>query len=44
VLTRGLADGVSGGGGQVGNWTGSRPNHAGELLQIGLPARTEAVR
>ncbi len=44
VLTRGLADGVSGGGGQVGNWTGPRPNHAGELLQIGLPARTAAVR
>jgi pyruvate-formate lyase-activating enzyme len=35
VLTRGLAAGVGGGGGQVGNWTGERPNHAGELLQIG---------
>jgi organic radical activating enzyme len=28
VLTRGLADGVPGGGGQVGNWTG-------ELIQLG---------
>jgi hypothetical protein len=34
VLTRGLANGVSGGGGQIGNWTGHRPNHAGELIQI----------
>jgi hypothetical protein len=40
VLTRGLASGVNGGGGQVGEWTGSRPNHAGELLQIGLPGRS----
>jgi hypothetical protein len=37
VLTRGLADGVGGGGGQVGGWTGARPNHRGELVQIGLP-------
>jgi Radical SAM superfamily/4Fe-4S single cluster domain/Iron-sulfur cluster-binding domain len=36
VLTRGLANGVSGGGGQVGNWTGIRPNFAGELIQVGL--------
>lgn len=36
ILTRGLANGVSGGGGQVGNWTGTRPNFAGELIQIGL--------
>jgi pyruvate-formate lyase-activating enzyme len=36
VLTRGLAAGVGGGGGQVGDWTGSRPNYAGELLQLGL--------
>jgi pyruvate-formate lyase-activating enzyme len=34
VLTRGLASGVAGGGGQVGNWTGARPNSAGELLQL----------
>jgi Iron-sulfur cluster-binding domain len=37
VLTRGLADGVNGGGGQIGHWTGARPNHSGELLQLGLP-------
>src|SRR5204863_144396 len=37
VLTRGLAAGVSGGGGQVGEWTGTRPSQAGELIQIGLP-------
>jgi len=36
VLTRGLVTGVSGGGGQVGDWTGTRPNYAGELHQIGL--------
>jgi radical SAM protein with 4Fe4S-binding SPASM domain len=36
VLTRGLAEGANGGGGQVGNWTGARPNFAGELLQIGM--------
>jgi MoaA/NifB/PqqE/SkfB family radical SAM enzyme len=39
VLTHGLADGVNGGGGQIGNWTGARPNHSGELLQIGLRTR-----
>jgi hypothetical protein len=38
VLTRGLAAGVGGGGGQVGKWTGSRPNYAGELLQVGTAA------
>ena len=36
VLTRGLASGVGGGGGQVGDWTGSRPNFAGELIQLGV--------
>jgi Radical SAM superfamily/Iron-sulfur cluster-binding domain len=36
VLTRGLAAGVNGGGGQVGSWTGARPNAAGELLQLGV--------
>jgi hypothetical protein len=44
VLTRGLSAGVSGGGGQVGAWTGARPNQTEELLQIGLqrlPARSE---
>jgi hypothetical protein len=35
VLTRGLANGVNGGGGQIGNWTGQRPNFSGELLQLG---------
>jgi hypothetical protein len=35
VLTRGLASGVSGGGGQVGGWTGERPNYTGELIQLG---------
>jgi organic radical activating enzyme len=36
VLTRGLAAGVPGGGGQVGAWTGERPNVAGELVQLGV--------
>jgi hypothetical protein len=36
VLTRGLASGVNGGGGQVGAWIGARPNAAGELLQVGV--------
>lgn len=35
ALTRGLATGVSGGGGQIGNWTGTRRPR--ELIQIGLP-------
>ena len=35
VLTRGLATGANGGGGQVGSWTGARKNHAGELLELG---------
>jgi MoaA/NifB/PqqE/SkfB family radical SAM enzyme len=37
VLTRGLAADVPGGGGQVGGWTGARPN---ELIQLGMPGRT----
>jgi organic radical activating enzyme len=41
ALTRGLADGVSGGGGQVGNWTGARPNYAGELIQLGIKGSAE---
>ena len=40
VLTRGLASGVNGGGGQVGAWRGQRPNHTGELIELGLPARS----
>jgi organic radical activating enzyme len=39
VLTRGLVSGVPGGGGQVGSWTGLRPNFQGELLPLGLPKR-----
>ena len=38
VLTRGLAQGVSGGGGQVGAWTGALPNADGQLLQTGYIA------
>lgn len=40
VLTRGLASDVPGGGGQVGNWTGTRPNHSADRLQLGLPGRS----
>jgi hypothetical protein len=40
VLTRGLAAGVGGGGGQVGTWTDPQPNFAGELLQIGVARAT----
>ena len=36
ALTRGLAEGANGGGGQVGNWTGERPNQTGELIQLGI--------
>jgi MoaA/NifB/PqqE/SkfB family radical SAM enzyme len=36
VLTRGLAAGVNGGGGKVGDWVGEKPNYAGELIQLGL--------
>jgi hypothetical protein len=39
VLTRGLAAGVAGGGGQVGAWTGPRPGRQGELLQLGVVKR-----
>jgi hypothetical protein len=39
VLTRGLAAGVNGGGGKVGDWTGDRPNFTGELVQLGVPGR-----
>jgi hypothetical protein len=40
ALTRGLAAGVSGGGGQVGAWTGQRPSSPGKLVQIGLAPRS----
>jgi hypothetical protein len=36
ALTRGLASGVPGGGGQVGAWTGPRPNQLEGLIQIGV--------
>jgi organic radical activating enzyme len=39
VLTRGLAEGVNGGGGKVGQWTGDRPNFSGELLQLNVLKR-----
>lgn len=42
VLTRGLASGVNGGGGQVGNWTGARANRF-ELIQIGTTATSPAT-
>jgi radical SAM protein with 4Fe4S-binding SPASM domain len=41
VLTRGLADGVGGGGGQVGQWVGARPNYNGELVQLGVIQRSQ---
>ncbi len=36
VLTRGLARGVNGGGGKVGDWIGIRANYSGELIQLGV--------
>jgi hypothetical protein len=37
ILTRGLADGVNGGGGQVGNWADTRPNaFTGDILPLGI--------
>jgi hypothetical protein len=38
ALTRGLASGMPGGGGQVGAWTGERSNQ--HLIQIGLPKKS----
>ena len=35
VLTRGLAEGVNGGGGKIGDWTGERANFTGELIALG---------
>ncbi|VTS05117.1 radical SAM protein [Tuwongella immobilis] len=40
VLTRGLVKDLPGGGGQVGAWTGLRPNATGELVQLGVLKRT----
>ncbi len=39
ALTRGLADGVNGGGGKVGAWTETRANFSGQLVQLGTLAR-----
>ena len=39
VLTRGLASDMPGGGGQIGNWTGTRPSSAVELLELGWVQR-----
>jgi radical SAM protein with 4Fe4S-binding SPASM domain len=36
ALTRGLVAGANGGGGQIGGWTGDRPNAMGELIQLGV--------
>lgn len=36
VLTRGLVEGMPGGGGQIGNWIGTQPNYTGELIELGL--------
>lgn len=36
VLTRGLVSDMPGGGGQVGQWMGQRPNYGGELIQLSL--------
>lgn len=36
VLTRGLVDAMPGGGGQIGSWTGQRPNYTGELIELGM--------
>jgi radical SAM protein with 4Fe4S-binding SPASM domain len=44
VLTRGLANGVNGGGGQIGAWTGDRPNYTGELIQLGMAGIGNRVR
>ncbi|HMF18233.1 MAG TPA: radical SAM protein [Gemmataceae bacterium] len=40
VLTRGLASDIPGGGGQVGNWIGSRPNYTGALIQLGIKGKS----
>jgi hypothetical protein len=44
VLTRGLAAGVAGGGGQVGAWTGAHPNFQGDLVQVGTTKVKPASR
>jgi pyruvate-formate lyase-activating enzyme len=39
ILTRGLVETMPGGGGQIGQWTGLRPNFTGKLVQLGLLQR-----
>jgi hypothetical protein len=39
MLTRGLAGGVNGGGGKVGEWVGDKPNYTGELIQLGMRSK-----
>jgi organic radical activating enzyme len=39
MLTRGLTEGVNGGGGKVGGWIGAKPNFTGELIQLGIRGR-----
>ncbi len=39
VLTRGLVEAMPGGGGQIGEWTGSRANYSGELIELKLKSR-----
>ncbi len=36
ILTRGMADGMPGGGGQIGRWTQTVPNYRGELITLGM--------
>lgn len=36
VLTRGLANGVNGGGGKIGDWTTTTANFTGQLIQLGV--------
>lgn len=36
VLTRGMVNDMPGGGGQIGQWTGNRPNSIGQLIQLGM--------
>jgi hypothetical protein len=42
VLTRGLAAGVNGGGGQIGAWAGERANFSGSLVEVGIQRVTAA--
>jgi pyruvate-formate lyase-activating enzyme len=44
VLTRGLAADVNGGGGQIGGWTGARPNYTGKVIQLDTTRLGESGR